>query len=549
MLKKGLQYYNTLKYLEPVQIYVRLISEFKKRFNIPKLPPIPENLSANLSPKTSFLFHDPWNDKHHLNKGRFTFLNQTIEFGNNINWEPETSLLWKFNLHYFNFLHLLPNNEQLILCSNWIENNELGKGTGWHPYPLSLRLVNWIKADLDDENIQKSIYQQAAYLYRHLEYYHPNNHYLENAKSLLFAGRYFNGAGELNMWAAEGSKILKSEIEGQILEDGCHFELSPMYHAQILLGFLDLINVLPETFNIYSLLKVKSFKMLNFLNSLTHPDGDIAQFNDSTLEIAPSTFSLNHYTNRIGFNSSEIEQDDRTIITCSYTDSGFYVIKESGFYLAIKGGKIGPDNIPAHAHSDIFSYELSYKGQRFIVDSGNYNYEAGDIRNYCRSTRAHNTVMIENIDQSENWDCFRVARRYHPYDVNIVDNGGNISFYGKFRGYSELIGDNLIHQRSIETSKDSSTIFVKDTITGSGNHLVESFIHLHPQVKLTVNDNYLFLSLSGASLSLNIKNIEYRIDTGWYCPEFGRKIKNQVIVIYSNEQPSLFEYSFSVNQN
>ena len=68
------------------------------------------------------------------------------------------------------------------------------------------------------------------------------NHVFANAKALVYAGLFFDGI-EANDWLAKGMKILVKECNEQILPDGGHFELSPMYHAIVLEDILDLINI------------------------------------------------------------------------------------------------------------------------------------------------------------------------------------------------------------------------------------------------------------------------------------------------------------------
>ena len=176
-------------------------------------------------------------------------------------------------------------------------------------------------------------------------------------------------------------------------------------------------------------------------------------------------------------------------------ESGLFSFNNKDVFIIIDGGSIGPDHIPAHSHGDTFTYELSFKGKKFIIDSGVYEYTAGEMRDYSRSTRAHNTVTIDSISQAEMWGGFRVARRYYPENLKYEENDSSFVFEGKFYGYAKLIGDNLIHKRNIEIEKNSLQITVTDEITGSGNHLVESFIHLHPDVEINKFDGCLVLSL------------------------------------------------------
>lgn len=66
--------------------------------------------------------------------------------------DPEQEKLLLYNLHYFDDLNARDSDDRWewhrTLISRWIQENPPGVGTGWEPYPVSLRVVNWIKWDL-----------------------------------------------------------------------------------------------------------------------------------------------------------------------------------------------------------------------------------------------------------------------------------------------------------------------------------------------------------------------------------------------------------------
>src|SRR5262249_2959052 len=131
------------------------------------------------------------------------------------------------------------------LLARWIDENPPARGNGWEPYPTSLRIVNWIKWVLSGNNpgtaIHQSLALQVRWLRRRLEWHLLGNHLIANAKALIFGGLYCDGA-EADAWLDKGLAILAREAHEQVLPDGGHFELSPMYHAIVLEDFLDLIN-------------------------------------------------------------------------------------------------------------------------------------------------------------------------------------------------------------------------------------------------------------------------------------------------------------------
>src|SRR5690606_31907456 len=105
---------------------------------------------------------------------------------------------------------------------------------GWEPYPLSLRIVNWIKWAMSGSTLSPTMEQslaiQVRWLTGRLEYHLLGNHLFANAKALVMAGLFFKGP-EADAWLAKGLSILEREVPQQLLPDGGHFERSTMYHA------------------------------------------------------------------------------------------------------------------------------------------------------------------------------------------------------------------------------------------------------------------------------------------------------------------------------
>ena len=194
------------------------------------------------------------------------------------------------------------------LIADWITENAPGTGTGWEPYPCSLRIVNWVKWTLAGNPLSEAAHQslaiQTRWLTRRMEWHLLGNHLFANAKALVFAGLYFDGR-EAARWLDAGSRILAREMPEQILPDGGQFELSPMYHALALEDLLDLVNI-ARAFGRNDLARewgIPVAAMLDWLGKMTHPDGGIAFFNDAAFGIAPDTRQLFDYAKRLGFAS------------------------------------------------------------------------------------------------------------------------------------------------------------------------------------------------------------------------------------------------------
>lgn len=474
--------------------------------------------------KTGWLCHDAWNSAGTVAVGRFTFLEETADLGRPVCWtEDDQTLLWHFWLQSFNYIFLLPKEEQIKLCHEWIAGNAVSHQPGWHPYPLSRRIINWCKADLNDGEISRSLYQQATFLFRNLEIHLGGNHLLENARALVLVSRCFDGDHRADKWWQKGLSLFETETAEQILSDGWHYERSPMYHALMLEGYLDVLNLLPGEHAIARLISSTARRMIDALVSATRPDGQITLLNDATEEIAPQTVKLVEYSRSLlGYDPQSRE---------SFPDAGYYTYRDDKLFIFIDGGEIGPDHLPAHAHADIFSYELSLMGIPFIVDTGVYEYQEGEMRHHVRHTRAHNTVCIDGVSQAECWKSFRVARRYPPKEVSYRTVDGKRVFHGRFDGYARLIGDHLNHERKIVIDPVKRCVTIEDIICGRGEHEVESLIHLHPDVQADVSNCAVKVSRGEVRAYIHVDSDRPRSETGWYCPRMGTRIANTVLVI------------------
>lgn len=536
MLHKVGLYMHTLRYLKPWQVAGRVVTRGKRRLGLTRVPVPPPALRGRLRPAVPFPAHEPWNTPAAILEGRFCFLNRTEDLGRPVDWKAaHLPMLWRFNLHYFHYLHLLTPAEQVRLCRAWVRHHPVEQGVGWHPYPTALRIVNWCRAGMEDAEIQASLYRQAAYLYRNLETYIYGNHLLENARALVVAGCFFGDSGEAPRWLAKGLDLYRRETPEQVLPDGGHYERSPMYHALMLEGYLDVLNVLPASHPDRSWLADTARHMADVLVSMARPDGCLTLFNDATQEIALAVPVLCGYVrDLLGYEPKR---------KASLPDTGYFIHRDEDVGLVIDGGAIGPDHLLAHAHADVFSYELALQGQAFVVDSGVYDYEAGAMRDYVRSTAAHNTVTVDGLDQVECWGSFRVARRFAPSDVRFTAGDDGCRFSGRFAGYAALIGDGITHQRCITVDRAARMITVEDVVDGRGTHRIESRVHLHPEVTVVEEAEGVVLSRGRAGCRLRTDAAPITWEEGWYCPRFGVRRRNKVLVLGGScSLPARFSY-------
>lgn len=494
------RYWRTLKYLKPVQlryqIYYRLRKLFDENSTQVDLPPILVNQNLGCS---------DWIPANELYKdGTFRFLNLDKRFEESIDWNfLEFGKLWTYNLNYFEYL-LQPDIDKetgLKFIQDFIENIGSNR-TGLEPYPISLRTLNWIKFclkyDINESFINESLYMQFRRLKDNVEYHLMGNHLLENGCALLIGGMYFQDQKFLK----KGQKILRKQLKEQILNDGGHFERSPMYHQILLSRLLDCYNMakknqlLDDQFRTFLIAKAEL--MLGWLNKVSFSNGTIPYVNDATIDIAPATKELMNYAQKLGLSTPNI----------NLYDSGYRMIKNARCEWFIDVGDIGPDYIPGHAHSDTFSFVLHVDENPLIVDTGLSTYEEGDRRQLERSTASHNTVMINGQEQTEVWKAFRVGRRAH---ITKLEEGKN-DIAAEHDGYKYL---GFTHRRTFKWTAEE--LYIKDIITGEKDAESTAFIHFHPSViiekqKGKIVGGDLIISFNGHD-SLQIKT--YQLATGF----------------------------------
>ncbi|WP_386117862.1 heparinase II/III family protein [Thiohalocapsa marina] len=173
-----------------------------------------------------------------------------------------------------------------------------------------------------------SLATQARWLRKRLEHHLLGNHLFANAKALIFAGAFFEGA-EAECWLALGQRLLRRELNEQILADGGHFERSPMYHAILLEDVLDVLNlagVYPGVLDdaLLALCRVKAVAMLDWLAAMTHPDGEISFFNDAAFGIAPTLADLGAYAEQLGIGARADSGGYASLDPAYMSESGGY---------------------------------------------------------------------------------------------------------------------------------------------------------------------------------------------------------------------------------
>lgn len=513
-IEKAQLYWNTVKSLKAVQIRYQIenrICRSRKKKYLDKVKGLKGPESQNemkllipeldCSPDYLQRFHM---DKLLCNEVELLHESHKIEK----EWDvADASHLWNYNLHYLEFLIPLAvkyadtGEERYFLkweefMESWLKQSV---ADSFEPYTISMRIPNLlICLELLKEKVwntelksrvMTSLYQQYRYLLKTQERALLANHYFENLKSIVISSLLFQ---ELDIYHKYFDLFLK-EIEEQILADGLHFERSLMYHKMILEDILRVHRALSSTHHIGDAEKlIPTIQiMASAMMRLERGFERTPLFNDAGNNVSKDKEALlwaieRHITNIAAVsmsnnNNNEFcdacnaisEKDDgqETVAAESFEVSGYFKLYHGDTAVLFDCGEIGPSYMGGHAHCDCLSFELSVRGKPLFVNSGTGQYQ-GELRSFFRSTAAHNTVMIDEREQSELWGEHRAARRIGRVKGKIRGT----ALMGSFQSYQ---GDSFL--RSLKWNNDK-TLTITDVFKAhdAEAHTARQFLHLAP---------------------------------------------------------------------
>ncbi|MEO0731323.1 MAG: heparinase II/III-family protein [Bacteroidota bacterium] len=470
-MSASLRLFHTLRHLRPRQLAYQIFYRLSGRLAATGAQP----RVLGKDPKAEFLPPAPPGRRVQLPIRltapiTFTFLNESVAYPSpeTINWnEPRHGKLWTYNLNYFEYLRQPDCPDANALIASWVAG-EATHRDGWEPYPISLRLVNWLqyyreRGEAVPPEVHASIQRQYAALSRKIEYHLDGNHLLENLLALRITARYLR--------QDRYGKALDQVRQDQYLADGAHYERSIMYHAVLLWRWLDYFSWFPEETGT----KMQLEQQLGWLRSVVTNAGGYPHFNDSTNGIAPDLAELFRYATALGLQPT----------APSVNASGYHRFDTEHFTCWLDAAPIGPDHIPGHAHADNLTFVLRHAdGRPLIVDVGISTYEKNERRAYERSTAAHNTVEIGGQNSSDVWGGFRVGKRART-QVLSKDEATLVAAHD---GYGTP------HQRTWRVSDDE--LVITDDI-GSRKGIAR--FHFHEAVAPVLTD----AGLSGNGVRLN----------------------------------------------
>lgn len=446
---------------------------------------------------------------------------------------------------------------------SWWKANPWCRGINWtSALEVAFRALSWIWVyHLAGKRLGGELRQRLAHeLYRHgryLEnnlsiYFSPNTHLLGEAVALHALGTLFPDFPDAASWKRTGADLVEAQMRSQVREDGSHFEQSTYYQVYALDMFLfhaTMAAVTPEY-------RRKLRDMSRFLHTVIgpgrtlpflgdddggrffHPYGARERFARATLASCAALTDYGGWGSReedlheqaVWWLGPEVKlprAPERDSTSALFEWSGLVVMRHEGLHLIADAGPFGAG--PAgHSHSDALSIVLRAGEEELLADSGTFTYvEDLKLRQWFRSSAAHNTVRVDEKDQARSVNPFRWDDRPEVQILKWVTRAAHDYLDARCRRW-----DGIVHRRRIVFFKTRpELIIVLDVVENGGEpHLVEQF--WHPAQDAVLLGGYCFRIGSSAVLTIaGGQRVELAAggEHGWRSRCFGERSAAMVI--------------------
>ena len=461
--------------------------------------------------------------------------------------------------------------------ASWLDQFSNKKdGPVWEAYSVSERIVNGILffcsgAEYLDQDFRErftlAIAEQSQFLKNYLEYRgeeKTNNHFLNNARALYFAGQFLRNED----LSESGRLIFINELPKMLTTTGFLREESSHYHFLLTRSVLEVWWLARETkdHDFAAGIKPWAIKMLDcchfFLVQNSRGDFSIPLIGDISPDFPPDWLLAVPFSKiaadlaiaegRViaekenhGGNWSRLFGKSLFIADSKRAPQEFYA---ADGWLRLNSGEltvfwpIKPDGtINYHGHNDLNSFCLYYKGDPILIDPGRYDFQKTVDGRYGRQARAHNVLLVDGQEQYF-LDWYGLMPKWALTERVAVDQK---------RTTDELT-------LAIRTKKFSRTFLfqlfrneftIEDSFAGRKHHSIHSFFHVSPECRVDqLNGPQISISRPEQNfnmiISANQANVEIQND---HCFDaYGKKQGAKTIVCSTRQSlPTRIKYKFS----
>lgn len=521
-----------------------------------------------------FLFQDEWD----LEKSIIPF-----QFKDEIDWKtiPSDDIEWCYMLNRHKFwidlgkAYLVTGDEKYAKefvkqSTHWIDNNPLDdklKKYSWRRIEAGIRCENWVKSF---EYFKNSKYITQEFLVKFLNSLDQHAKYINNSFStfsktsnwgviefqgLFTVSQFLTEFKESKKWEADALKNLSTSIELQILQDGTHWEQSPMYHNAVFHCFMN-VNLIAQRNNLAlpdNIIK-KTKQMANANVQWQKPnfhepllgdsdDNDLRNFltlssflfNDSVLKsrafktLDYENFFIMGKENAIIYENLAVQRPE--FLSVYQQSSGdFYMRsswKENATYSSFHLKKLAA----GHAHDNLLHFTLFANGKDYLVDGGRYTYVHNQWREYFKNNKSHNTLGVDDVTNSTYSDSW--SNSYEARSQGVFTKIESSFDYAEAENTAyKRLKDPVSIKRRLLFIKPNVWLLI-DSFSTNGEHKFSQYFNF-PNDSIQIEDGKLKTTYSNNNLVIQpVKKAEIKLTDSWWSPDYNLKLESKRAEVFS----------------
>lgn len=521
--------------------------------------------AADLLQSNTFIFRHSWDMEKTA---------KPYTFANEINWQaqPWDDPEWTFMLnrhHYWLDLgraYLFTGDEKYAQTfakqlEHWIDKNPLNdtmKSSSWRRIEAGFRAENWIKAFEYFKNspvmTPKLLKKMITSLNQHAHYL--NSQYSRFSKTSNWGVIEFTGLFYLSLflddnsmaasWSKSAVEKLDKMIQLQVLDDGSHWEQSPMYHNHVFQSYMNVILTakrmkysLSHTIYERTLLMAKAniqWQKPNYHQPLLgdSDDTDIRDiltfatlvFNNQVIK-SRAFININLESYLVFGREGEKRFEELTAISPNYhsvymESSGDLYMRntweESASFASLHLKKLGG----GHGHDNIFHFNLFAHQRDYLVDSGRYTYVDGPWRDYFKSSQSHNGIEVDNEHNSIYQSSWTNSFEARSQGIYTKLTGSYDYAEAENTAYLRLPSPVLAKRRMLFLKP--ATWLLIDSFSSNSVHTYQQNFNF-PNTLVEQKNNTVLTTYENVDLNITpLKPVNISLKDSWYSPEYNTKV-------------------------
>ncbi len=475
------------------------------------------------------------------------------DFSLNAVWTNSTNLDSKNfkNLHSFFWLFTLDlKSSQKItqnVIYNWIEENDKYKQHIWDLDVLSKRIIAWISnSRLTYENAETNyrlnfnsiIKKQTNHLISEIKRSRKLDDKMIGSSAIILVGLTYGD----NYYLRFGIDLLKQLLNFSL--DNSNFPKSR--------NLRQLVFYLKHLIVIRELLKESQTNIPDFLDESVFYLGKsynllCASKKNGMLFNGNFENSNKEFDDYLRFHKYKFKDDLNEV-------GGYIVLKNKKSSLAIDIGKVPEKKFSKDYQAGLFSFELSYLGEKVITNSGYFQDYKHQLNIISKSTATHSTLILNNTSsvkfERDNSGHMLAAKNFKIFNKEIIKEKDFWFVKASHDAYNKTYG--VIHERQLKYFHEDFRLEGCDKLIKTKNFKPKNFeirFHLLPEINLTklINSQSILIESKNAGWKFNCKNYKIDIETGLYFGIKNKFLENKNILITglsnSEEQDILWEIS------